>query len=82
MTKRREQQARRQKSRAEQALTHDKMRKDRAWAIYEYGSIEKMIDEANDRWFSEPGSGTPPPPLGPNYKQKKRQKNTVKADAP
>jgi len=54
----------------------------RARAIYEYGSVEKMIDDVNDRWFSEPGSGTPPPPLGPNYKQKKRQKNTVKADVP
>jgi len=75
MTKRRDQQAKRQQSRAEQAATHDKERLTKALIEYEYGSIEHMIDSANERWFSEPGTGTPPLPLGPDYMKKRRQKN-------
>lgn len=75
MTKPRERQAKRQKSRAAQAAMHDKERKDRDWAEYDAGSMEKTIDLANARWFSDAGEGAAPAPLGPNLKKKRRQKN-------
>ncbi|WP_263350307.1 hypothetical protein [Acidicapsa acidisoli] len=54
---------------------HEKIRFDRAWTEYDYGSIEKMIDDANDRIHTVEGGDAAPAFIGPNYKKKRRQKS-------
>jgi hypothetical protein len=57
VTKSRKQQAKRQKSRGEQAKIHDDKRWKKALAEYQ-GSLEQKLD------------------MGPDYKKKRRQKNS------
>jgi hypothetical protein len=73
MTKRRKQQGKRQKSRDEQAEVHDDKRWKRAWAQYR-DSLQELFDIINER-IRAIGEDAPHP-VGPDYKRKKRQKNS------
>ncbi|HZL52108.1 MAG TPA: hypothetical protein VFC37_14280 [Terracidiphilus sp.] len=55
---------------------HEKNRFDRVGAEYDYGSIEKMIDLANERIRGVDGEDAAPAAVGPDYKEKRRQKST------
>lgn len=73
MTKRREQQKKRQESREEQAAMHDGERLARAFAKYK-GDIQERVDNMNERIRADDGEEAAPPAIGPDYKKKKRQK--------
>jgi hypothetical protein len=72
MTKRREQQKKRQESREEQAAMHDGQRLARASGEYK-GSTQENIDGVNERIRAVDGEDAAPPPIGPDYKKKRRQ---------
>jgi len=73
MTKRRDQQHKRQKSRANQAKIHDDKRWKKALAQYQR-SLQELIDSVNER-IRAVGEDAPPA-IGPDYKRKRRQKNS------
>jgi hypothetical protein len=74
MTKRRENQTKRQKSREQQAALHDNKRLTKAVAQYR-GGIQETVDSTNDRIRAVDGNDAAPAALGPDYKKKKRQKS-------
>jgi hypothetical protein len=74
MTKRRDEQRKRQRSKVNQADRHDKQRDEKAEAEYK-GSIQESLDGTNQRIRGVDGEDAAPPPGGPDYKKKTRQKN-------
>jgi iron only hydrogenase large subunit-like protein len=74
MTKRRERQKKRQKSREQQAALHDNERLEKALAQYR-GSPQESIDMMNERIKAFDGDDDAPGPIGPDYKRKRRQKS-------
>jgi len=74
MTKRRENQSKRQKSREQQSALHDNKRLTKAVAQYR-GSIQERFDSTNERIRAIDGNDAAPAAVGPSYRKKKRQKN-------
>jgi hypothetical protein len=74
MTKQREKQKKRQKSREQQAALHDNERLDKASAQYD-GSIQETVDSTNERIRAVDGNDAAPAPIGPDYRKKRRQRS-------
>jgi len=73
MTKRREQRRKRRTSRDRQAQINDDKRWKKALAQYQ-ASVQELFDIVNERIRSVGEDA--PLPVGPDYKKKKRQKNS------
>jgi hypothetical protein len=72
MTKRRNEQAKRRQSAANEASKNEYKKRSRAEAEYR-GSIQEAIDSVNERTRAVYGDEAAPPSIGPTYKKNSRK---------